>query len=125
MNPQGMQRTTAALQLTTASTYQKLTPMQAKSGYESTLSSDGLVMPGGGVVNLAARLEWNSGSASDRRVRIMKNGSTVLGETVSSGTHTFLTLSVNSVSLVSSDVLTLEGFSAGTASTRSLTVTPL
>ncbi|MFC9769670.1 hypothetical protein, partial [Rhodococcus jostii] len=120
MNPQGMQRTTAALQLTSASTYQKLTPMQAKSGYESTIVSDGLVVPGSATVNLAARLEFNSASASDRRVRIVKNGSTVLGESTSSGTHSSLTLSVNGVTLVASDSLTLEGYGSGTASTRNI-----
>ncbi|MFC9769114.1 hypothetical protein [Rhodococcus jostii] len=123
MNSQGMQRTTAALTIA-QSTYTKLTPMQAKSGYESTIVSDGLVMPGGGVCNLAAQVTWNSSSASERRLRIVKNGSTVLGETVSSGTHSVITVSVSSVTLVSSDVLTLEGYAvSGTSSARALETT--
>ncbi|BAH52307.1 hypothetical protein [Rhodococcus opacus] len=116
MNPQGMQRTTAALTLA-QNTYTKITPMQAKSGYESTITSDGLVMPGGGVCNLFARITWNLNSASERRIRIVKNGSTVLGETISSGTHTTLDVTVNNVTLTASDVLTVEGYS--TASTSS------
>ena len=123
MNPQGMQRTTATLQLTTASTYQKLTPMQAKSGFESTLSSDGLVMPGGGVCDLAARVTWNSSSSAERRLRIMKNGATQLGEVISTGTHSVINVTVDDVTLSSGDVLTLEGWSSGTASARSLDTT--
>lgn len=115
MNPQGMQRTTAALTLA-QNTYTKITPMQAKSGYESTISSDGLVMPGGGVCNLFARITWNLNSATERRTRIVKNGSTVLGEAISSGTHTTLDLSLSNVTLTASDVLTVEGYSTSSTS---------
>ncbi|MFC9769780.1 hypothetical protein [Rhodococcus jostii] len=123
MNSQGMQRTTAS-QTITQSTYTKLTPMQAKSGYESTIVSDGLVMPGGGVCNLAAQVTWNSSSVSERRLRIVKNGSTVLGETIVSSTHSVITVSVSSVTLVSTDVLALEGYAvSGTSSARALETT--
>ena len=134
VNPQGMQRGTSALTVP-QSTYTKLTPMQAKSGYESTLSSDGLVMPGTVAVALAARITWNLGSATERRLRIVKNGSTVLGEVITSSTHTVQDVTVPGVVLSGGDVLTLEAYaSASTTSARTvsadagvtyLTATPL
>jgi len=121
VNPQGMERTTGALTLA-QNTYTKLTPMQAKASFASTLSSDGLVMPGAiATTALSAQVTWNSSSASERRLRIVKNGSTVLGETIVSSTHSVITVSVPGIALAASDVLTLEGYATlATSSARAL-----
>ena len=105
------------------STYVKVPGWGARSGVAGTIVNDGLVMPTSETVDIVMYVLWNSSSASSRKARVMKNGTTQLGEVVSSGTHGSLTLSLTSIPIANGDSLTVEGYSAGTASTRQINAT--